>query len=80
MGWISSRKQQTGTSLTSKRASPDKLAQPLRKILWVERRGEDLFARDLFALECGHYAYGNGQIRCRCRKCKQGLPPDFEPG
>jgi hypothetical protein len=51
---------------------------PLRKIVGMKD--------DLELLECGHTQWGRGDIfghtapeRRRCRKCKQGKPPDVQP-
>lgn len=71
MGWISDRRMTRGPVGGDAEKTRETCRHPLRVIVRVTLRSENLFAPNHVEFECGHKGTAWGDIRGRCRECPQ---------
>ncbi len=70
MGWIHDRHMRQGGSIGGNAAKTRKTNRhPLRKIVHVITRSDNIFSPDWVRFECGHEGCAWGSVRGRCKKC-----------
>lgn len=70
MGWITDRRMRSGKGIGGYREK-GKGDAPLKKIVQILSNANGLFDQNRVLLECGHTTKSNGNVRARCKQCKE---------